>query len=97
MFDQLAGGTLDRQALLTADANLLVQASPPRAVADYRGSLGPLGAPMAFERLQSLKIDGQDVSTYRLMWADQWVAAIMRASILVGAWRLFKIYVARRS
>jgi D-alanyl-D-alanine carboxypeptidase len=74
MFDQLASGKLDR-SLLTADANVYFT---PTAVADYRDSLGSLGAPMAFERLQSLKIDGQDVSTYRLMWADQWAAAVMR-------------------
>ena len=74
MFDQLAGGKLDR-SLLTADANVYFT---PTAVADYRDSLGPLGAPIAFERLQSLQIDGQDVSIYRLMWADQWVAAVMR-------------------
>jgi D-alanyl-D-alanine carboxypeptidase len=74
MFDQLARGTLDRN-LLAADAKVYFT---PTAVADYRNSLGPLGAPVAFERLQSVKIDGQDVSIYRLMWANQWAAAVMR-------------------
>jgi hypothetical protein len=87
MFDQLAGGRLDR-SLLTADANMYFT---PIAVADYRDSLGPLGAPMAFERLQSQKIDGQDVSVYRLMWADQWVAAVMRVDP-DGRVAVFKVF-----
>jgi D-alanyl-D-alanine carboxypeptidase len=87
MFEQLASGKLDRSQL-TADANTYFTAT---AVADYRDSLGPLGAPMAFERLQNLKIDGQDVSTYRLMWADQWVAAIMRVDP-DGRVAVFKIF-----
>jgi CubicO group peptidase (beta-lactamase class C family) len=87
MFDQLAGGKLDR-GLLTADASLWFT---PTAVADYRDSLGPLGAPTAFERLQSQKIDGQDVSIYRLMWAEQWVALVMRVDP-DGRVAVFKVF-----
>ena len=74
LVSQLSSGTLDR-SLLDGDAKAYFS---PTALADYRDSLGPLGPPVAFERLQSLRIGGQDVSTYRLMWADQWLAAVLR-------------------
>jgi hypothetical protein len=89
MFDQLAAGRLDR-SLLTADANAYFT---PIAVADYRKSLGPLGPPTAFERLRNLEIDGQRVSVYRLMWADQWMAAVMRLDP-DGRVAVFKIFAA---
>jgi len=87
MFDQLASGTLDRSRL-TAEAKVWFT---PTAVADYRASLGPLGPPMAFERLQSAKIDGQDVSIYRLMWANQWAAVVMRVDP-DGQVAVFKVF-----
>ena len=87
MFEQLAGGRLDRR-VLTADANLYFT---PTAVADYRASLAPLGAPSVFERLRSLSIDGQDVSVYRLLWADQWMAAVMRVDP-DGRVAVFKVF-----
>lgn len=87
LVDQLATGTLDR-SLLTADANGYFS---PAVLADYRDSLRPLGAPAAFERLQSAQIAGQEVSTYRLMWADQWLAAILRRDP-DGRVASFKIY-----
>lgn len=45
VYDQLRSGTLDR-SLLTANANYYFTA---QALADYRSSLEPLGAPLSFE------------------------------------------------
>ncbi|THD50671.1 serine hydrolase domain-containing protein [Phenylobacterium sp.] len=87
LVSQLASGTLDRR-LLSADANHYFT---PATLADYRDSLGPLGEPIAFERLQSAHIGEHDVSVYRLMWANEWVAAILRCAP-DGRVVSFKIY-----
>jgi hypothetical protein len=87
LVDQLAAGTLDRK-LLTPDLDAYFS---PAVRADYRASLGPLGPPQAFERLQSAKISGQDVSVYRLMWGKEWGAAILRLAP-DGRVSSFKIY-----
>jgi hypothetical protein len=85
--DQLARGTLDR-SLLTQDVNNYFS---PAVLADYRSSLEPLGAPEAFERLQSNRMGGQDVSIYRLMWANEWLVAVLRRDP-GGRVASFKIY-----
>jgi D-alanyl-D-alanine carboxypeptidase len=84
---QLATGTVDRR-LLTPDLNNYFS---PAVLADYRNSLGPLGVPGAFERLQSNRIGGQDASIYRLMWANEWLVAVLRRDP-DGRVASFKIY-----
>ncbi|MDB5444118.1 MAG: serine hydrolase [Phenylobacterium sp.] len=74
LYDQVAAGKLDR-SLLTPDANAYFSRI---ALADYRRSLAPLGPPTAFERLMGDRIDGLDVSLYRLLWPDQLLVAVLR-------------------
>ena len=74
LVDQLTHGALDRSQL-GADANHYFS---PTALADYRESLARLGEPIAFERIQNAEIAGQNVSIYRIMWANDWAAAILR-------------------
>ncbi len=71
---QLTAGTLDR-SLLGPDARAYFS---PTTLADYRNSLGRLGDPIAFERLQEGNFGGEEVSIYRLMWKDDWLVAILR-------------------
>jgi D-alanyl-D-alanine carboxypeptidase len=84
---QLAGGTLDRRRL-APDADAYFS---PTVVADYHDSLASLGPLAAFERLQSARIGGQDTSVYRLMWAREWLVAILRLDP-DGRIASFKIY-----
>jgi len=84
---QLTKGALDR-SLLGPDAKAYFS---PTVLADYRQSLGHLGAPIAFERLQNGNFGGEEVSIYRLMWKDQWLVAILRRQP-EGAVMSFKIY-----
>jgi D-alanyl-D-alanine carboxypeptidase len=74
LVDQLTSGTLDR-SLLTSDVDKFFS---PAVLEDYRSSLQPLGAPEAFERLQSNRSGGQDTSIYRLMWPNEWLVAVLR-------------------
>jgi D-alanyl-D-alanine carboxypeptidase len=87
LVDQLASGTLDR-SLLTSDVNSYFS---PAVLSDYRDSLEPLGAPEAFERLESNRTGGQDASIYRLMWANEWLVAVLRRDP-DGRVASFKIY-----
>lgn len=87
LVNQLARGVVDR-SLLTPDANSYFS---PAVLADYRSSLGPLGAPETLERLQSNRAGGQDASIYRLMWANEWLAAVLRRDP-DGRVASFKIY-----
>ncbi len=87
LVDQLARGTLDR-SLLTPDVDSNFS---PAVLADYRVSLEALGVPEAFERLQSNRSGGQDASIYRLMWANEWLVAVLRRDP-DGRVASFKIY-----
>jgi D-alanyl-D-alanine carboxypeptidase len=84
---ELSDGTLDR-ARLTDDAKTYFS---PTVLADYRASLSALGTPTAFERLQSAHAGEQEMSVYRLMWAREWLVAILRRDA-DGRVASFKIY-----
>ena len=87
LVDQLRSGTLDR-SLLTSDVENYFS---PAVLKDYRSSLEALGAPETFERLQSNRSGGQDASIYRLMWANEWLVAVLRRDP-DGRVASFKIY-----
>jgi CubicO group peptidase (beta-lactamase class C family) len=68
VFGQLAGGTLDRK-LLTDNANYYFT---PTALADYKSSLGPLGAPVRIVQQGSAQPRGGFVARrYRVDYANR--------------------------
>ncbi|MDB5705343.1 MAG: serine hydrolase [Sphingomonas bacterium] len=67
VFDQLRGGTLDR-ALLTEDANYYFT---PVTLADYKGSLSPLGEPVIFVQTGRARLRGGFVNrNFRVTYGD---------------------------
>ena|SRR3569623_940124 len=87
LVEDLTAGTLDRSQL-GADAKAYFS---PTVLADYRDTLSRLGAPIAFERLQTGDFGGEEASIYRLMWKDEWLVAILRREP-EGRVTSFKIY-----
>ncbi|WP_084579803.1 serine hydrolase domain-containing protein [Sphingomonas azotifigens] len=76
LFDQLRAGTPDR-SLMTEDANYFFNAT---VLGDYRDSLAPLGAPLAFEPIGKARLRGGFVNrNYRIRFADRELIAVTYA------------------